>query len=541
MPINRARLGACAAFALLCGQPIRAEAQNVVICLRNGVQVNAERFEARGDTFSIFVAGNRTPVEYAASAVAGINIPCVAGTPATPQPQATTGATVANQGREGFGIHGSNTIGERLMPMLVEAYSQAQYGARPIVRLGAPEEQEITLGRATGPRSVVQLHAHGSGTAAKGLASGAALIGMSSRPATEPEVQAVQAAQRIDVRQPGNEHVLALDGLAVIVNPSNPVRQLTLDQIARIYSGELKNWSEVGGTAGPIKSHRRDDKSGTYDTFNSLVLAPRKFKPGAEVKAHESSESLSDEVFRDVGAIGFIGLPYINRNKALAIGDVCGLASEPSNFTVKTEAYPLSRRLFLYTVGEPRNAVARDLLRFSLSDVAQSIIKQAGFVEQSVELQPVAQHQSWLQSIAASPDAFLPKGKDLPPSARAQLASAAANVRRTTLTLRFERASAELDVRARQDVARFARYLTSPDVQGRRFFIVGFADSDGSWPTNVRLSNQRAASVAQALQQANVPVQAEQLVSLSYQAPVACNETDEGRRKNRRVEIWIAN
>jgi phosphate transport system substrate-binding protein len=542
MPINRARLGVAVTLAL-CGMPFRAEAQGVVICLRNGVQLNAERFEARGDTFSVFVAGNKAPVEYPASAIAGINIPCPASTASTPQPQpqTTAAATTTDQGRDGFGIHGSNTIGERLMPMLVEAYSQAQHGARPIVRLGAPEEQEITLGRATGPRSIVQLHAHGSGTAAKGLASGAAQIGMSSRPATEPEVQGIQATQRVDVRQPGNEHVLALDGLAVIVHPSNPVRQLTLDQIARISSGEFKNWSDVGGTSGPIKAHRRDDKSGTYDTFNSLVLAPRKFKPGAEVKAHESSESLSDEVFRDTGAIGFIGLPYINRNKALAIGDVCGLTSEPSTFTVKTEAYPLARRLFLYTLGEPRNAVARDLLRFSLSDDAQSIIKQAGFVEQSVELQPDAQFQSWLQSIAASPDAFLPKGKELPAGAKAALASTAANARRTTLTLRFERGSAELDVRARQDVARFARYLNSPELQGKRFFVVGFADSDGSWPTNVRLSNQRAASVAQALQQANLTVRPEQVVSMSYQAPVACNETDDGRRKNRRVEIWIAN
>ncbi len=135
MPINRARLGVAVTLALCC-LPIRAEAQCVVICLRNGVQLNAERFEARGDTFSVFVAGNKAPVEYPASAISGINIPCPASAASTPQPQTTAAATTTDQGRDGFGIHGSNTIGERLMPRLVEAYSQAQYGARPIVRLG---------------------------------------------------------------------------------------------------------------------------------------------------------------------------------------------------------------------------------------------------------------------------------------------------------------------------------------------------------------------------------------------------------------------
>jgi phosphate transport system substrate-binding protein len=533
------RLGITMSLALL-GLPSAAEAQNVVVCLRNGVQVNAERFEARGDTFSIFVAGNTTPVVYAASAIAGINVPCTGSASAAASTQ-TSSSSTTDSSRGTFGIHGSNTIGERLMPMLIEGYSQSQFGARPVVRLSAPEEQEISLGRSNAQSTVVQLHAHGSGTAAKSLTSGAAEIGMSSRPATEQEAQAIKTARRVDIRQAGNEHVLALDGLAVVVHPSNPVRMLTLDQIARIFGGEIKNWSAVGGSSAPITAYRRDDKSGTYDTFNALVLAPRKLRPGADVKTHESSETLSDEVFRDPNAIGFIGLPYINRNQAVSIGDVCGITSEPSTFGIKTEAYPLARRLFLYTAGEPRHPLARDLLRYALSDDAQATIKQAGFVEQSVELQSAANQQAWLQALTTSPDAFLPKGKDLPSSGKATLASTAAKTRRTTLALRFERGSADLDVRARQDVSRFARYLKSPAAQGRQFVIVGFADSDGSWPLNLRLSGQRAASVGQALQQENVSVRPEQLVSLAYQAPVACNDSEDGRRKNRRVEIWIAN
>ena len=181
---------------------------------------------------------------------------------------------------------------------------------------------------------------------------------MSSRAANKDEIDKVTAQYNINLRAPGNEHVLALDGLAVIVNPDNPVKQLTLDQIARIFSGEFTNWKDVSlnGLDRPIKVHARDNKSGTYDTFVALVLAPpdqpkRQLTPQAT--RYESSESLSDAVAKDPGAIGFIGLPYINKNHPLNIASTCGLLSGPSKFTVKTEEYPLARRLYLYTIGTP--------------------------------------------------------------------------------------------------------------------------------------------------------------------------------------------
>ena len=153
--------------------------------------------------------GSSAPLEYPALAVVGINVEC----PTVSVRQASaaslslpTSATVAGNR---FGVHGSNTIGERLMPMLIDAFAQKRLGVKPTARMGAPEEQEVTLGS-----NAIDLHAHGSGTSAKSLADGAAQIGMSSRRATDPEVTSVQAAQRVDLRANGNEHVLALDGLA---------------------------------------------------------------------------------------------------------------------------------------------------------------------------------------------------------------------------------------------------------------------------------------------------------------------------------------
>lgn len=318
-----------------------ALAQGSTFCLADGKQIKADRFEQRGDKFYLYVSGSTAPLEYAGADIAGINVPCQTSSRAALAVSPVSAAAAA--GKVDFAVHGSNTIGERLMPLLIEAYGQRLHGVRPTAKLGQPEEQELTLGAPGGPATTIELHAHGSGTSAKSILSGAAQIGMSSRRATDPEAQSIQSALGVDIRSPGSEHVLALDGLAVIVNPANPVRQLSLDQIAQIFAGQVTNWAAVGGSSAPIVVHRRDDKSGTYDTFNALVLAPRKVKPSPQATAHESSETLSEAVFRDENAIGFIGLPYINRNTALPIAESCGITTAASRFTVKTEAYPLAR------------------------------------------------------------------------------------------------------------------------------------------------------------------------------------------------------
>ena len=154
-------------------------------------------------------------------------------------------------------------------------------------------------------------------------------------------------------------------------------------------------------------------------------------------------------------------------------------------------------------------------------------------------MQAVNEQQRWQQGFVRNALAFLPAGKELPAAARTSLSTALDTASRTSLVLRFERASAVLDTRAQQDVARFARYLNSA-ARDKRFLIAGFADSDGGWATNQRLALERAASVRRALEQTGLTVQDNQMLSFSYQAPVACNDTDAGKAKNRRVEIWLA-
>lgn len=490
-------------------------------CLADGTRISAERFETRDGKFFFYVPGGSAPLEYPAESVKGINV-ADCGPLQAPPPR--------------FGIYGSNTIGERLMPMLIEAYGEKRLQTRPAIRSPKVEELEITVRQGPAVKALIDFQAHGSGTAAKGLLDGKAVIGMASRSLKPDEAAALQAKFNVNPLAPGSEHVLALDGLAVIVNAANPVKSLSLEQIARIFSGSITRWSQVGGPDAPITVLRRDEKSGTFDTFKSLVLDPASLPILPTAEKFESSENLSATVAKDPNAIGFIGLPYINKNHAIALVSSCGLADAPSRFTVKTEQYPLTRRLFLYTAGTPSEPAARDILQFALSDEAQPVIGEAGFVDQAVEFQDDADQQAWLRSLAADPTAGL-EGKEVPREGLAGAARALSGLRRTSIVFRFAENSAQLDTRALQDVQRLARYLAGQP--GKPLLLLGFADATGNWRSNFRLARERAVAVAAQLKAAGVRVGPNDVASLSYLAPVACNDAAGSRAKNRRVEVWM--
>src|SRR5262249_32335289 len=146
--------------------------------------------------------------------------------------------------------------------------------------------------------------AHGSGTATPGLASGKALIGMASRALNEAELTQLAQQGFGDMRSAENEHVVGLDGIIVIVSPANPIAKLSLQQLRGIFSGAAFDWSQVGGKPGSINVYARDAKSGTFDTFKTLVLDPGKQKLTGTAQRLESSNELSDLVANDPSGIG---------------------------------------------------------------------------------------------------------------------------------------------------------------------------------------------------------------------------------------------
>jgi phosphate transport system substrate-binding protein len=181
------------------------------------------------------------------------------------------------------------------------------------------------------------------------------------------------------------EHIIARDAIAVIVNPENPVSELTLQQISDIYSGKITNWQEVGGDDRPIVRLSRETNSGTHVYFLETVLRlgskEDKTLFSTDTLLLPSSEGIIAEVRQNPNAIGYDGLGYVPKDlKMIAIAKEAGGAYVlPSIATVNDKTYAVARDLYMYTNGEPTGAV-KDYLDWILSPEAQQIVVELGFV-----------------------------------------------------------------------------------------------------------------------------------------------------------------
>ncbi|MCD6363990.1 MAG: phosphate ABC transporter substrate-binding protein [Synergistetes bacterium] len=208
----------------------------------------------------------------------------------------------------------------------------------------------------------------GSGVGISALIDGTCDIADASRPMKPSEVIRAKAKGINPVA-----HVIAKDGIAVVIHSSNPVSALTIDQIKDIYVGRIRNWKELGGKDMKIIVISRDSSSGTYEVFEHLVLKGTKIRKDALLMA--SNKAVAMAVAKTPGAIGYVGLGYLSKSlKALKVDGVY-----PTLKTVIDGSYKLSRPLFMYTNGRPTGAV-KEFIDFVLSPEGQRIVKEQGFV-----------------------------------------------------------------------------------------------------------------------------------------------------------------
>jgi phosphate transport system substrate-binding protein len=219
----------------------------------------------------------------------------------------------------------------------------------------------------------------GSGTGIAAMINGTADIADASRE-MKPEEIAAAEANGIDPV----EFVAARDAIAVVVNPSNPVNSLTIQQISDIYTGRITNWREVGGEDRPIVLLSRESNSGTYVYFLENVVRLGKadsnllFSPNTLLMP--SSEGISAEVRQNPNAIGYDGLGYVTADQktVTVAADAQSPAVLPSVATVNNGTYPISRPLYLYTAGQPTGQV-KAYVDWILSE-GQGLVTELGFV-----------------------------------------------------------------------------------------------------------------------------------------------------------------
>ncbi|MEA4907119.1 MAG: phosphate ABC transporter substrate-binding protein [Chloroflexi bacterium] len=234
------------------------------------------------------------------------------------------------------------------------------------------------------PEVRISVTGGGSGTGLAALVNGTVDIANASRSISSEEEALAEAQGRQPV-----EFVVARDAIAVIVHPSNPVEQLTLEQISKIYTGEYNNWQELGGEDRPIVRLSRETNSGTHVYFLEAVIrlgsSQDKSIFSADTLLLPSSEGIISEVRDNPNAIGYDGLGYITPDvKVVGIARQAGSDYVlPSAATVNDSSYAISRDLYMYTLGEPTGEI-KDYLDWIFSSAAQELVSQLGFVPYQV-------------------------------------------------------------------------------------------------------------------------------------------------------------
>ena len=410
-------------------------------------------------------------------------------------------------------INGSNTIGAELAPQLVEGML-IESGASDIqLELNQDTREHLIRAVSNDGQSIeITLHAHGSGTAFRGLMDGTAQIGAASRAIRSAEVDTLTEAG--DMLSAMAEQVIGLDGLAVIVHPDNPVSALDLEQVAQVFAGRITDWRELGGTPGPIKLSARDDSSGTWETFRDLVLKPRGLELKTSANRFASTSALSSAVTNDIHGIGFVGLSGVASAKAIALSSGNSQPMLPTPELVTTEDYPLSRRLFMYIRPDESNPLAKELIEFTQSRAGQEIVDRVGFVGQNI------------RTLKIQPQ------EDMPAAYR-QLAEEAL---RLSVNFRSKERSAQLDNKAEQDLERVVEYLSQHGKMENKVVLVGLGDPRQGGAEEL-LAKLRSTTVQRAL--ARYDVTTKEILAIGNELPVATNSDDGGRSRNRRVELWV--
>ena len=242
-------------------------------------------------------------------------------------------------------IKGSDTLGAKLVPTLAEEY------------------------KARNPGVSFEIAAEGSTTGIAAIIDGTAQIGMSSRRARPTEVSAA-TAKGVTLKP----LIVAYDGMAVIVNANSPIANLTLRQVEQIFTGDVTDWSAVGGRPGKISVYTRNTSSGTYSDWKDLAMKKRDYAKSSQKMA--GNEQIAAEVAKNPNGIGYVGLAYI-KAEGIKVVSIDGVT--PSKETVLAKKYAYARPTFYYTNGEPAGEAAK-FVAFTLSDEGQKIADKIGFV-----------------------------------------------------------------------------------------------------------------------------------------------------------------
>ncbi len=437
-------------------------------------------------------------------------------------------------------IAGSDTVGLGVMPLLLEGYAGFLDAESTVTATSTDGEilAEMIGDQGFGdPLGSYLVSSTASGDAFKKLLSNDTEIGMASRRIKPAEARALRDAGAGNMISPNQEHIVAVDSLVVITHPNNPIKKISMEQLAGIYEGKITNWSELGGEDAKINVFHRQDGSGTRSVFMKAVFGKDGASGSVDATIATDNPKMASAVNADPHAIGFVSYAFQRGAQPLSLVNECGITMTPDAFSARTEEYALQRRLYLYNRSDNLSDSSREFLDYVVSENADGVIAKSGFIGLGIEKRDMPLDGERARSLLDTDvDAF--EG-----GVMREMLSTMVDYDRLSTTFRFRTGSSNLDERGRLDMKRLSDYLKSMP-EGTKVMFVGFTDSVGAFQSNRSLSERRAQQVMQELQSfSGGSLSGIEFASTGYGevAPSACNVAEEGKRINRRVEVWISN
>lgn len=411
-------------------------------------------------------------------------------------------------------ISGLPGVGEALLPELFRAFAEAR-GLRYAQGSGEEEFEARLLDPETGKvLADIRFLPARTDEARQSVISGRAELALAA--ATEPGLGA---------------RVVALDAMVPVVAPKNPMPEISTRDLARILSGEVRNWADLGGPDMPVVLHGL-----AADEPMQLALSARLGRALAPEVTHADLASLATGVAADPWALAVTVQAGARGTRILPLTDSCGFPLLPSPLAVKAEDYPLALPFYFLTPKRRLPLMLREFLEFLATPQAQVAIAGAGFVDRQPERQPMT--ADGLRLINAIQGA----GEETSLADLKRLVDAMDGADRLSLTFRFQDGSSTLDAHSRDNLADLARLMEAGVLRDKAVILAGFSDGSGPAAANLALSAARAEGVlrqlrmlAPSLDEAALP----EILAFGEALPMACDETAAGRRLNRRVEVWL--
>lgn len=354
----------------------------------------------------------------------------------------------------------------------------------------------------------------------------------------EPTAGELERALEVGLGDLGSaerSRVIALDGLVPVVAPGNPVNSISLIDLGLVVAGRIQNWSDLGGPEGSIKLHLPRVGTGASDILVQRILTPNELKAKDQATRHESGASLDAAVSMDPAALGVSVFSEVAKARVLAIDGACGARVAATPMSIKNEDYPLSAPHFVVTPGRRAPPIVREFLSFIQDPAAQPVIRDAGFVDQSIDLRPVGTQGDRLAR------AILATGQDVGASDLRRMVGTLVSAERMSLTFRFEDGSVDLDAQSSANLLLLVEAIGRGEYDDRTLFLAGFSDGQGGGTQNLDLSRRRADAVRTAILSMLKETPDVMLIAEGFgeAMPMACDEDAWGRQVNRRVEVWL--